>query len=50
MTIVLYWWLDCWRIWLDVDVPLPQPPPRRSAEIVDLARWRDDHPPWGRAA
>jgi hypothetical protein len=42
MTIVLYWWLDCWQVWLDVDYQ-PRPPPRKSAEIVNLAQWREDH-------
>jgi hypothetical protein len=40
MTIVLYWWLDCWQVWLDVDW---KPQPRKSAEVVNLAQWREDH-------
>lgn len=44
MTIILFWWLDCWQVWLDVDYqPRPPPQPRRSAEVVDLAQWRLDH-------
>jgi hypothetical protein len=37
-------WLAVLQAWLDALAPPPRPrPPRRAADIVDLARWRADH-------
>jgi hypothetical protein len=45
------WWLEMWLAWLTVVevTAAPQTPPTKPSNVVDLDRWRHDHPP-GRAA
>jgi hypothetical protein len=40
MGLIAVFWLEFWRVMF-----LPSPPQRHSAEIIDLAQWRGDHPP-----
>jgi hypothetical protein len=39
MALIAIFWLEFWRVMF-----LPPQPVRPSAEIIDLAQWRSDHP------
>jgi hypothetical protein len=45
MGLIALFWLEFWRVLL-LPAPLPAPlgDDRPSAEIVNLAQWRSDHP------
>jgi hypothetical protein len=42
------WWMEIWAMWfamVDVIVaPETPPPPTKPNNVVDLKRWRHDHP------
>jgi hypothetical protein len=42
MALITVFWIEFWRV---LFLPSPPQPVRHSAEIIDLAQWRSDHPP-----